>query len=251
MNAATSRRLRPTTMFAGMIAPGEAAVADRVERVLVTDLALVEVRAVDALAVGDLRRRALGAGDVHRVAAGAALGEELARRSGPTRTRRSGRRRSPSRRPRAGRRRRATSSDEQEETAQRHDGGGSYETPSRRGRPLAGAPTPAAARRRPARPAQAGHARGPYVSARRRPVAAVSERSRGCHQDATVVRRRRAAATGFRRPRRASFRRDGARAVASGGRDGGRSAAVPRGHGPLRHRRRRRRLRRAGRARRA
>ena len=55
--------------------PGEAAVADREDRVLVGLLALVEVRALGALAAV---RGALGAGGLQRVAAGAALGEQLA-----------------------------------------------------------------------------------------------------------------------------------------------------------------------------
>src|SRR3954468_15576272 len=54
----------------------EAAVADRVENLVDLFLARVEVRAVDALAVAHLRRRALGAHLVERVTARAALGEQ-------------------------------------------------------------------------------------------------------------------------------------------------------------------------------
>ena len=49
-NSATAWASSPTTMLAGMIAPGEAAVADREEHVVALDLARVEVRAVRALA---------------------------------------------------------------------------------------------------------------------------------------------------------------------------------------------------------
>ena len=53
---ATSSASCPTTMFCGHDRAGEAAVADRVEHVVERSLRDVEVRAVDALAVGDLRR---------------------------------------------------------------------------------------------------------------------------------------------------------------------------------------------------
>ncbi len=55
---------------------GEAAVGDREEDVGDVLLAEVEVRAVDVLAVGDVRRRALRAGHLERVAAAAAGGED-------------------------------------------------------------------------------------------------------------------------------------------------------------------------------
>ena len=80
-NRATCVASRPVTMFWGMIAAGEAAVADREEDVVVALLALVEVRPLHA---DRAVRRALGARRGQRVAAGAALREEhrAASRSG-------------------------------------------------------------------------------------------------------------------------------------------------------------------------
>ena len=76
-NSATSSASSPVTMFCG-IGPGrEPAVADRVQRAVLGDLALVEVRAVLVLAGPDVRRRALGARHAERVAARAALVEDL------------------------------------------------------------------------------------------------------------------------------------------------------------------------------
>src|SRR5262249_50765511 len=55
----------------------EAAVADRVQRAVRGDLALVEVRTVLVLTSTDVGRRALGPGHAERMAAGAALVEDL------------------------------------------------------------------------------------------------------------------------------------------------------------------------------
>ena len=68
----------PTTTFAGMIAPGEAAVADGEQHVVAALLAHVEVRPVGALAALELplRLRSVGVGGLERVAAGAALVEQ-------------------------------------------------------------------------------------------------------------------------------------------------------------------------------
>ena len=70
---ATASASSPTTMFWGMIAPGEAAVLDREERVFVGLGSLVEVRPLRAHAAV---AGALGAGGAQRVAAGAVGGEE-------------------------------------------------------------------------------------------------------------------------------------------------------------------------------
>ncbi len=71
-----SARPGPTTMLAGMIEPGEAAVADREQHVLHALLAEVEVRPVRALLLATRCCRALGGGRAERVTAAAALVEQ-------------------------------------------------------------------------------------------------------------------------------------------------------------------------------
>ena len=182
MKRATSLASWPTTMFAGMIAPGVAAVLDRVERILVAGLAHVEVRAVDALAVRDLRRGALRAGGVEGVAARAALPRTAGRRSA-CRPRRRERRRSPA----AGRQ-------------------GQRET--RRG-PREGQAV-ASCGADHMRPRRGSAVSASWVWRKRRPVR--RHRLPPCHwttapvNDAIVYGRRRAAVRGIRRRRARSFR---------------------------------------------
>ena len=87
-NSATLLRLLAGDDVLGHDRAGEAAVLDREEDVLDGLLAVVEVRPVDALAVGHVERRALRPGDAERVAGAAALDEDRAPRRGPDRPRR-------------------------------------------------------------------------------------------------------------------------------------------------------------------